>query len=230
MPSPAEIIDMVASLQNDTAQQVYTDAACLPYLNMALDQLQEEFERNNIPITNEVSAVLTVPAGTTVIAFTGTTPLLPAGLKEIQRIWESISGENQWVPMTRREFIPHFLEQEDISSFMVWAWMDQEIHVPAANRINDLKLDYVKSIFSTPILIADVNTNLPVVNAKSYLGYKTAALCSMFIGENSERALALETQAEEALARTLGISNKGKQAITTRRRPFRSSYKRRSIW
>ena len=43
MPKPSEIIDMVASLQNDTAQSDYTDAAVLPYMNMALRDLQEKF-------------------------------------------------------------------------------------------------------------------------------------------------------------------------------------------
>lgn len=230
MPSPAEIIDMVASLQNDTAQTVYTDAACLPYLNMALDELQEIFEHNNVPVTNEVSATLVVPAGTLRIAFTGTTPVLPTGLIDIQQVWESQSGQDQWVPVKRKEFLSPSLQTADVSAFGYWAWIGQEIKLPNTNRINDLKLDYIKKIFTLPILIADVGVDLPIINAKMFLGYKTAGLCSFFIGENETRAAVLDGQAQEAINRTLGISSKGRQAIVTRRRPFRASYKRRGIW
>lgn len=228
MPTPAEIIDMVASLQNDTAQSVYNDAACLPYLNMALDALQEEFELNNVPVTNEKSAVLTVPALTTVIGFT-TIPALPSDLIEIQQLWESPTGQETWIPVDKREFIPQYLTAPPISQFLIWAWMNQEIRLPQANAINDLKIDYIKKLFNTPLSIADINVDLEIINSKQYLGYKTAALCSMFIGENETRAAALNGEAGAALDRTIGISTKGRQAITTRRRPFRAGYKRQGI-
>lgn len=230
MPTPTEIIDMVASLQNDTAKSTYTDVACLPYLNMALSELQEVFEHNNVPITNEVSATLVIPAGTTRIAFAGTTPVLPSNLIDIQQVWESLTGQTNWIPMTRKEFIPHYEEGVELTSFNIWAWIDEEIKLPSLVSINDLKIDYIKKLFVLPILIADVGVDLPVLNSKMFLGYKTAALCSFFIGENETRAGVLNNEADVALNRTLGISSKGRQAITTRRRPFRSGYKRRGIW
>lgn len=229
MPTPAEIINMTASLQNDTNQTIYTDAACLPYLNMALDELQEIFEMNNIPVTNEVSVVMTVPAGTTEIAFVGTTPLLPQNLIEIRKIWESASGINEYVGMSKVEYLPQYLEGVTYTSFMFWAWIDNAIHLLEATGDIDLKLDYIKSIFSTPILISQIDDDLGIKfkNVKSYLGYKTAALCSMYIGENETRATALNMQAEDALFRSLDISLKGKQSMMVRRRPFRAAYKSR---
>ena len=228
MPTPAEIINMVAALQNDTAQTVYTEANCLPYLNMALDELQEIMEENSIPVTNEVSGILTIPVGVTEVTFTSV-PSLPSNLIEIQQIWESNDGGVTWTPMVRKEFIPHNIEEVEISAFGVFTWMDNEIHFPAATTIIMLKLDYIKSIFDTPIEIADIDVDLGVrlKNIKTYLGYATAVLCSMFIGENETRAAALNLKAQEALERTLNIPTKGRQAILTRRRPFRSSYKSR---
>ncbi len=222
---------MVASLQNDTAQDLYTDVACLPYLNMALDELQEIFEQNNVPVTNETSAVITVTSTTSVteIGFS-TVPALPSLLIEIQQLWESITGQNQWIPMTRMEFMPHYLELAAIQQFIFWVWKGQKINLPPSTQTNDIKIDYVKSIFATPIAIGDINTDLDVLNVKTYLGYKTASLCSMFIGENETRAAVLNGQAEEALSRVIGINTKGRQAITTRRRPFRAGYKRQGIW
>lgn len=233
MSTPGEIINMVASLMNDTAQTVFTDAACLPYLNIAIDEMLEIFEQNNIPITNEVSAVITVPIGTTAIGFTGGVgaPILPAGLIEIQQLWESPTGNANWIPMVKKEFLPHYMETQELNQFLIWTWQNQEIRVPLANQIIDLKIDYIRKVIVTPIIIDDINDDIPIINIKSYLGYHTGALCAMFISENATRAEVLEGLAGEALFRTLGISTKGKQSITTRRRPFRSSYKTRGrMW
>ena len=227
MPTPAACIDMAASLMNDTAQTVYTDVACLPYLNMALQELQEHFELNNVPVTNDTSALLNVVAGVFVIG-AATTPALPTDLIEIQQLWESSEGQNQWIPMTRMEFLPHYLENTTVSQFQYWAWMEQEIKLLPANIDIDLKIDYVKSLF-VPIVIGGINTNLPIMNALTYLGYKTAALCSQFIGENPTRAAELNALTITALDRTLGISTKGRQAINTRRRPFMAAYKTRGF-
>jgi hypothetical protein len=226
MPTPAQVIAMVASLQNDTAQTQYTDDACLPYLNIALDELQEIYEENNIPVTNEVSAIITVPLGINTIGFS-TIPALPANLIEIQELWESQSGANNFTPMDKLEFLPQYIVGETYSNFMFWSWINNEIRLPTGNQAIDLRLDYIKSIFSTPIAINLVNTDLGIrfKNIKTYLGYETAALCSMYIGENETRALSLHSKAVEALDRTLNIPTKGRQSINTRRRPFRSAYK-----
>lgn len=230
MPTPSAIIDMVASLQNDTAQTTYTDAACLPYLNIALDELQEYFELNNIPVTNETSSVLNCPTGTITIGFTGGPPALPSNLIEIQRLWESPEGLNSYTPLTKKEFLPHNLETGvSISQFLIWAWFDQEIHLIAAGSDIDLKLDYIKSIFATPIAIGSVGVDLPIINCKTFLGYRTAALCAHFIGANKTRADELNGFAELALDRVLGVGVKGKQSIMTKRRPFRFKFKSRSI-
>lgn len=230
MPTPSAIIDMVASLQNDTAQTTYTDAACLPYLNIALDELQEYFELNNIPVTNETSAVLNAPAGTTVIGFTGGPPVLPSNLIEIQRLWESPEGQDSYTPIVKKTFLPHNLETgELISQFLIWSWFDQEIHLIEADADIDLKLDYIKSIFATPIAIGSVGVDLPIINCKTFLGYRTAALCAHFIGANKTRAVELDDFAGMALDRVLGVGVKGGQSIRTRRRPFRASFKSRTI-
>ena len=226
MPTPAEIASMAAALMNDAAQNVYTNEKVLPYLNMTLDELQETFELNNVPVTNEESAIIPVPAGIDTIGF-NTNPKLPQDLVEIQRVWERPAGVTPWNPMTRKEFIPRQYEDQSITQFLWWAWRDQEIRVIPATADNELKLDYVQDLFNTPISINDVDVNLPIVNVKQYLGFQTAAFCAMYVAENETRAMALEGKAQRALDRELGIPTKGRQAITTRRQPFMGSYRRR---
>lgn len=219
------VVSRVSSLMNDTAQTQYTFAACLPYLNMALDELQETFELNDIPVTHEKSAVLELDAGDTVIAFGGS-PALPADLVEIKGVWESARDANNWTEMTRKSFIPNYLEGQAINQFLIYSWIDQEIRVPVATQDNDIKLDYIKDLFAE---ITDPDDDIEVLNAKSYLYFKTAALCAMFIAENETRAESLNSLANDSIETSMGISIKAQQAIKTRRRPFRWSYRRRRI-
>ncbi len=230
MPKPSEIITTVAGLMNDASQSLYTNAVCLPFFNLSLDELQELYELNGIPTANEhTPAAITIKAGVSSLGF-DTTPALPSDFIELQQLWESPTGLNNWTPMIKRDFIPHYLEDgTTISQFLIYSWEQGRINLVAANQDNDLKLDYTASIFNTPILIKDINVNLPFTNVKTYLEYKTAALCSMFIAENESRALALDALAGTAISRALGIPIKGMQSITTRRRPFRYSFKHRGV-
>lgn len=229
MPKPSEIITTVAGLMNDTDQAVYTNTVCLPFLNLALDELQELYELNGIPVTNETSAAITIKAGISEIGF-DTTPALPSDLIEIQQLWESPVGLNRWTPMVKKEVIPHYLEDgTTISTFLIWALEHSRINLIPANADIDLKIDYIASLFNTPILIKDIDVNLPFTNVKTYLEYKTSALCAMFIAENESRALALDSLTGTALSRALGIPVKGMQSIVTRRRPFRQSFKQRGV-
>ena len=227
MPKPSEIITTVANLMNDSAGAVYTNTVCLPFFNLSLDELQELFELNEIPITYDTSAAIKIPAGVFRLGF-DTTPAFPSNLIEIQQLWESPSGLNRWTPVTRKEVISHALENNtSISQFLIWEYEGGRINLLPANSDIDLKIDYIGSLFNTPILIKDIDVNLPFTNVKTYLEYKTGALCAMFIAENESRAVALDSLAGTALSRALGIPIKGMQSVVTRRRPFRSSFKRR---
>lgn len=229
MPKPSEIISTVSTLMNDSAQAVYDNTSVLPFLNLSLDELQELYELNGIPVTNETSAAITIPAGVKRLGF-DTTPALPSDLIEIKQLWESTKGLNQWTPMIQKDTIPHYLEDNTtISMFLIWVWEHGRVNLIAANADNDIKIDYVASLFNTPILIKDIDVNLPFSNVKTYLEYKTAALCAMFIAENESRALALDSLTGTALSRALGIPIKGMQSIVTRRRPFRHSFKHRGV-
>ena len=227
MPKPSEIIGMAASLMNDTAQSIYTDATVLPYLNMAMDELQELFQLNNIPVTDTTSGILDVTAGVSRIAFINTNPTLPPDLKEIREMWESDDGTNIFIPMSRKDFIPHNLEGVTRNSFGIWAWNSDEVKLLPCLGNKDLKLDYIRKLFNLPVLIGSIDVDIPIEGAKSFLGYRTGSLCAEFIGENKTRAQSLDGDATFALDRSLGISAKSRQSITTRRRPFMASFKRR---
>lgn len=212
---------------NDPIQDVYTNAACLPYFNIALNDCQEEFQLNGIPSTQSVSTVINVDAGVTEISFS-TTPPLPSDLVEIEQIWESDRDLERWTPMIRKEFLPHYLEGINSAFFQVWAFNGEVINLPETTSDRDLKLDYIRNLFAE-VAIGDVNTPIGVLRTESYLMYRTAALVAYFIGENETRSNALQGEAINALGRSTGISIKGRQSIRTRRLPFRAAYKQRRI-
>lgn len=231
MPSPditaGNVMDKAAVLMNDAAKQEFTYTVQLPFLQMALQDLRKQLQLNNSPVTNHVSTVITIPAGTVSIGFGGVAPKLPDDLIEIQQLWESNTGTNQWIPITKVEFLPHYLEGATTNQFLCWAWLDNNIKLPEASADIDIKLDYIKDLFT---VITDENSVLRVINCDSYLQYHTAALLAEFVAEDKERAESLDGEAVNALDIMLGIDNKGRQQIATRRRPFRAAWKSRGWW
>jgi hypothetical protein len=217
------VMDLAASLLNDTSRTVYTYAAQLPYLKMALQELREQFELNSVPVTQATSALVNVPAGQTVLAYNAIVSPLPNNFVEPIQVWESPEGQGQYIPMTRKDFLPLYLDQIETSVFGFYSWNGQEIRVPAANMNNDIKLDYVLELFP---LIDSESSIINVVNAQTFLQFRTAALCAEFIERNITSADKLNMMATLGMDRALGISSKSKQVIVTRRRPFRGGYKR----
>jgi len=224
-----------AALMNDASQRKYTSVIQLPYLNLALSELQEIFELNNIPVTQKSSDVINVPSGIDEVGFAPDppilgTPYLPNDLIEINELFESPEGQNDWTRVVKREYLTRSIIPggTETSYFGVWSWQEQEIKLLAANQNRDLRLDYIKNLF--PIL--DVETmldDLTVINSATFLQYRTAGLCAEYLAENPTRASSLNGNALLSLDRTLGISTKGKQSIVYRRRPFRAAFKRRGI-
>lgn len=227
--SAGSVMNIAAALMNDVSRSVYTYAIQVPYLKLTMQELQEEFELNNIPVTEAVSAVIQVNAGITEIGYEPTptipsTPFLPSNMVEIRQLWERTRGVNPYTPMDKKDFLPHSAEGVTQSSFGIYTFQEQKIKVLPSNQNIDLKIDYVKQIFTD---IVDETSGINVLNAKTFLEYRTAALLSEFIESNMSTADKLNGYAGLSLDKVTGISVKGKQSIPTRRRPFRSSYKRR---
>lgn len=227
--TPQEMMVDAAALLNDQIQAVFTNEVLLPYYNMSIQKLQEIFEQNSIPVTKDTSVVLTLNSGVDRVAYFNTIPILPSNLIDILNVWESPHGIDTWTPVKQRSFIPHWLEGTLANQFLIYAWNSQEIKLLPTNAVNDLKLDYVKTILDR-ITISDIIIPVTITNTSLFLTNYMAGLAAYFIGENETRAQVLYGLANESLATSMGIQIKGQQSITTRRRPFRQSYKQQQIW
>lgn len=214
-----DIMDKSAALCNDTEKQRYTYAAQFPYLEIALNDFKMIAQLNNVSVSNQRSSVLTVPAGTTVIS-SDTIPTLPTDLVSIISLYENSLLTGQFMELGRRNFLAPTDSQ--VNQFGVYAWNNNEITLPSAVGIVYLKMDYISTLFST---VVDENSQVKAINADSFLYYRTAALCSRYIGEDVERAGILDSESGIKVDQILGIENKSKQGMSTRRRPFRASYK-----
>ena len=217
-----DVMDTAAALLNDSAMQRFTYAVQLPYLQKAFRELRQLLQANNVPVGNLVAELLNIPAGTTEITYL-TTPALPANLVQIRQLWERTAGIDPWVPMTRRETLPYSLDGAPTANFLIWSWQGNAIKLLETTQINDLKVDYTDQLDN----IVDENSTITVINGETYLENRTAALLAQFVSEDKERANDLNMFANDALDTLNIIESKGKQAILTRRRPFRQSWKGR---
>jgi hypothetical protein len=222
-----QVMDRAASIMNDAAKSVYPYSIQLPYLNMALQDLQEHYEQNEIPVVATASVAIPVPAGTDHLTFadSGTTKL-PDDLIEPSVLWERQHNIDPYTIMTRVDFLDQALSGQEINQFIWYVWESNEIRFFAADQDNDIKMNYIRNLFMTVDSDSDI---LAITNGIGYLSYRTARHLSFFIAENPTRAEVLDNDANAALDRLLGIGTKGRQAIITRRRPFRASYKRGSF-
>jgi len=227
----AEIMDRVAQLLNDPAKTDYTYVVQMPYLNMAIDELIESSENYNNSIHNITSAPITIPVGKNAIFPTPPDLIIPPGyiaypnnLVDIQEVLERNPGGNDtFIALPKKEFIQAYPQTGSLS---YWAWEHQVIKFNpiGANTPKEVILRYITH---STTLVIDPTTVIPIINCRSYLSFKTAALCAMFIGENQTRAQVLEAQADEAMERITNMSNRGRQQIMTRHRPFRAGWKTR---
>ena len=221
-----EVMDRAAALMNDPAKTDYTYISMLPYLNMAIDELVESLEESNASPTNMTSTVISLPIGTSKLTpvENPTGPHYPMDLVEIQEVGERAQGSSDpFSRLGRREFLQVY---SPANSLLFWCWEDQciKFNPLGANTAREVELKYVRRAVSQA---TNEDSIIATINSRSYLSYKTASLCSMYIGENETRAGALGSDAEKALERLTGINNKGKQQIMTRHRPFRAGYKAR---
>lgn len=202
---------------------LFTDAVLQPYLNMAMSDLRVRFEQHNIPVTNETRKEIEIPAGTTEVIFNATPPApsLPANLIEPIALWERTSGiEQDYVPMRKVQFLPPY--ETEVNQLIYWQWAGQKIMFVGSNIDEQIRIDYIKNIFAP---IKDKDDPIDIINTQSFLQYRTAALAARFIGENPDRSDELNQTAALELDTVLSIGIKGGQAIATRRRPFRQSFK-----
>lgn len=223
-----EVMDRAASLLNDTARSRYSYTAQLPYLKTALDDFKMKLEVNNVPITNQTSQIIPVNIGDIQITGPGgAPPNYPGTLVEIQAMWERLQDSSDaFLPMSQFEFLPPIYNYLPTFNLGFFSWQNETIFFNplGTTTAREVKIDFISSVFGD---ILDENTPIGMINGKNFLAFRTAALCAQFIAENKTRADELNINAVASFDDFLAINIKGKQSVTTRKRPFRAAYRAR---
>lgn len=230
----SDVLDLVAPLMNDNAKSKYTYTAMLPYFNIALQDLQLKLELNEVGVTELTDAATTVTTGVTKIVASSTTlPTYPTDLVSIQQLWERLAGSSDpYTPMFKRDYLPHYLDNLLVDHLVYWTWKNQEIQFIGATTPREVKMDYIKQYFANTV--ASTTSAVDVINARTFLLYRTAALCAQYVGENPTRATELNNDAwgpdheSGAMGDLLRIGVKDNQDVQVRRKPFLGGYKMRS--
>lgn len=224
MNAAAALLNDSGIVNNGGVPTVYTPAAMVPFLRFAMNELQAKYQQNGISATQVTSAIISYPKGSTTISFGAlSSPALPNDLVEPQECWEQNAGVIPFVPMTKVEYLPRYMEGLETDRIVWWTWSQQQIVTLPSNIDNSIKIDYIGLLFQP---IVDENSVINVINAENWLAARTAALIAEFVERNITSANSLNAQAVLQADMALGIAVKGKQSIQSRRRPFRAAWKR----
>lgn len=224
-PTQANIRTKIAYLLNDTAQALYTNTVIDPAIEQAYFELQSEYQNNGIGLNIFSNIVITVPASTPAITITGAVTY-PASLVWPIQLWEgpddgtSAYNNPNFIPMNRVLSLMDLPKQginpgENIGS---WAWETQTIWLPLCGTQKRVIVKYVSDF-------AAIGPTFAPINSFVFLTYRAAAIASMVIGSDPERAQALNDGAQAELEKLVNINVQANQLPTIRRRPY--SIKRR---
>lgn len=211
-----DVIDESRALLNATAAtNLFTETQLLPLFKKAYDELQDLLQLADVPVIWEASVVTPVAIGITTL-------VLPADFYNPIELHEKDVGQtdDNYFLMQRVMWLPDAIPSNMLTW---WEYREQAINFLAATAARTVRLRYYKAL-PTITVGADV---VAVNNAKTFLASRTAALAAFTIGEDNERASALQSDADSALDRIKRLSVRNSQELRTRRRPFMVP---RGIW
>ena len=168
----SEVMDRAAALMNDPLKTTYTHEVQLPYLLVALDEMEEELSVRGQQITKEVSQAMIVLQGTKEIA-PPVDLITPTFLSE-RRIGE---GDDRWVPMNERSWEPKMAPS---NRMIYWTFRENMFQFPGASNDVEILVRYTKKLAS----VNGPASEIPFLGSKSFLSYRTASLLAQFISKN----------------------------------------------
>jgi hypothetical protein len=176
-------------------------------------RLQSEFILNDLPVTSEESAALTIAIGANLTK--ASTPAIPADLIHPYDIWEKPTGSSvdNYVIMEQVKELPNRLPDTTLNE---WQWRDEEIYFVGATVAVDIKLTYEK----TALVIATAATSITMLDTELYLAAQTAAFAALILGGNAELSQANQAMADDQIKKIIANRVKEGQNLPVRRRAY----------
>lgn len=195
------------SLLHDPDGVSYTNAKLIPLMQKAYRELQMKMRKAGLSPTKEVSASITVTAGTVRLADGAG---LPLDFLQPITLFERGSTSEAWSQMDEAEF------EENVdpgTTLGIWAWREEEIKFVGATGDRLVKIRYIKGLTA----ITGTSTALQVNNCEDFLASRTASIAALVIGENTSRAGALDIDATGQWTDLKDTLVKAQQSLPVRR-------------
>lgn len=206
------VMDDASALLNDAPQQLYNYTVQLPFLKMAMRDLDQELTLNGNPINLIAETAIPLPVGDVALALP-TNFFLPISLME------KGASDQFYSPMIEKADIETLqLSQTDVLGY--WDFRHNDINLLGATTIRTVKLIYWRQLDE----IIDEDSLAEVGGGRNVLAFRTAAMCAQYIGGNMERANGLNTDAGTSLDHILSLGTKNNQGKRVRRKAFRPGY------
>jgi hypothetical protein len=214
----ASILPRVAARLNDPNQDIFTNAALIPFAQDAGDELQGQLELNGILVLEAISTIIVFPVNLNPtqgnLVSLGGLGLLPTDMYEPQRLEERLSGTtDMFMPMIRRQWEPNIQPTDELR---YWVYRAEDIYFVGCTTQRDIKIYYLRHLVN----VIDATSTIGVNNAQQFMITRIAALAARNIGENPTRADELDKEAEANMNWLIRIGVKSKQGTRTRRRPY----------
>lgn len=199
-------------LLNDSSGAIYPDSPMLILLNKVHKELQTKLSARGIGTSKEISATITVAAGTVAL---GDGSGLPTNLLYPLELKERPSGSTDiFRDMTETVWEPSVV----IGPYLTyWNWREEEIKFPGATTDREVQIRFVKSLGS----ITTTSSPIVILNSEQWLSQRLAATAALVIGQNATRAKALNDDLKELWNDLIATMVKRKQAIPVRRKRTR---------
>lgn len=210
------VMDAAAALCNDTVKERYSYVVQVPYLQQAIDKVTNDLINAQVSNLKEESAILSFPAGSTLINEVSV-PALPVDFLEPIMVEERRSGTTDtFVELDEAEWEPEEQQQETLR---VYSYREGEYKFVGATTNRDLKISYYKTL---AIITSEVSI-IPGRTLAAPLGFLQAAYLSRYIGENYQRYNDLMRDYRDSWDAYIQIQIKRNQANPTRRPGYRES-------
>lgn len=199
MSQPASVALITArTLLNDDAQNVWTDSALMPKLQLAHRELQAKLRANACPVTRNTTSSL-------VAAYSKALSSSPTDLIEPVTLWEKDPAEpdSAYIRMTEYDPLPMAVLT---TRLIYWKWTLETIEFIGSTAQRKVNI-YYKRLIPIPGSSSDP---LGMIDAEFYIAPRTAALAFGSTG-NPQAAdwctnMALQTVSE------IIVANRGRSA------------------
>jgi len=210
------VMDASAALLADPAKITFSYLYQIPFLRIAWEELQIYLVINGLVDVEEVTSA-------PVVITTGTKEWVsgvPTDLLTPLNLWEKAVGEPDTALVEMDEIRSDPNDSPD-SELENWWFEEGRVKFKGATSDRSIVMRYQREI----VPIADENTILPVLNVKSFLTFRTAAIIARVRG-NKSRADDLDADSELHRENLIGVKVKDEQNTPVRQRRY--AYSRRA--